>query len=203
MTTIIFVRHAESNLRNHDEQLRELSPKGMEDRKRVTEYLSEKKIDAVLSSPYRRAVDTVADYAQTHGFAIELADAFRERVLPGWIEDYDAFVKRQWEDLDYRRPGCESLRQTQRRCTAALEAVLRRYAGKTVVIGSHGTAISAVINYYDCTFGYQEFEQIQGVMPWIVELDFREDESCTEIRQYDPRQGSLLIRTLRSMNDNL
>ena len=203
MTTIIFVRHAESNLRNHDEQLRELSPKGMEDRKRVTEFLCEKKIDAVLSSPYRRAVDTVADYAQTHGFAIERMDGFRERELPGWIEDFDVFVKRQWEDFDYKLPGCESLRQAQRRCMAGLETVLRRYAGKTVVIASHGTAISAVINYYDRTFGYREFERIQGVMPWIVELDFREDETCTEIRQYDPRQGSLLIRTLRSMNDNL
>lgn len=196
MTTVIFVRHAESDLRNHDEVLRELTPKGMEDRKRVTEYLSEKKIDAVLSSPYRRAVDTVADYAQTHGFAIERVDGFRERELPGWIEDYDAFVKRQWEDLDYRRPGCESLRQTQRRCAAALEAVLRRYAGKTVVIGGHGTAISAIINFFDSTFGYRAFERIRSVMPWIAELDFRADGACTEIRQYDPKQGCLIVRRL-------
>ena len=32
MTTIIFVRHAATNLQNHDEILRGLSPKGMEDR---------------------------------------------------------------------------------------------------------------------------------------------------------------------------
>ena len=83
MTTLIFVRHAAPNLQNHDERLRELSPQGMEDCKRVTEYLSTKTIDAVLSSPYRRAVDTVADYAQTHGFEVKLMDGFRERELPG------------------------------------------------------------------------------------------------------------------------
>ena len=190
MTTIIFVRHAATNLQNHDERLRELSPEGMADRKRVTEYLCAKRIDAVLSSPYRRAVDTVSDYAQTQGFSIERIETFRERELPGWIEDFDAFVKRQWEDFDYKRPGCESLREAQSRCVAAMEAVLRRYAGKTVVIGTHGVALSAVINYYDRGFGYREFAQIKGVMPWIVELDFDEAGTCTEIRQYDPIHGT-------------
>lgn len=186
MTTIIFVRHAATNLQNHDELLRELSPEGMEDRKRVTEYLSGKRIDALLSSPYRRAVDTVVDFAQTYGFEIELADGFREREVSGWLEDYPAFVKRQWEDFDYKRPGCESLREAQNRCAAALETVLQRFAGKTVVIGGHGTAISAMINYFDSSFGWKEFAAIQGVMPWIVELDFDENGSCTEVRRYDP-----------------
>lgn len=190
MTTIIFVRHAATNLQNHDERLRELSPEGMADRKRVTEYLSENKIDAVLSSPYRRAVDTVSDYAEAQGLTIETREDFRERELPGWIEDFDDFVKRQWEDFDYKRHGCESLREAQSRCVAALEAVLRRYAGKTVVIGSHGIALSAVINYYDGSFGYREFSQIKGVMPWIVELDFDAAGACTEIRQYDPIHGT-------------
>ena len=190
MTTIIFVRHAETNRQNHDERLRELSPQGMEDRKRVTEYLSEKKIDAVLSSPYQRAVDTVADYAQTHGFEIECIDDFRERELSGWLEDFDAFAKRQWEDFDYKRPGCESLREAQRRCVAALETVLRNDAGKTVVIGCHGVALSTVVNYYDSAFGYREFSQIKNVMPWIVELEFDADGSCTEIRQCDPIRGT-------------
>ncbi len=195
MTTIIFVRHADSNRQNHDERLRELSLKGREDRKRVTEYLSGRGVDAVLSSPYRRAVDTVADFAQTFGFEIGLMDGFRERELPGWLEDYAAFVKRQWEDFDYKRPGCESLRQAQRRCVAALEAVLRQYAGKTVAIGGHGTAISAVINFYDSSFGWKEFEEIEGVMPWIVELDFDEDGGCTGIRKLDPARGDPTDRT--------
>ena len=190
MTTIIFVRHAHSNLQNHDERLRELSPRGMEDRKRVTEYLSGKNIDAVLSSPYRRAVDTVADFARRYGFEIELMDGFREREVPGWLEDYAAFVQRQWEDFDYKHPGCESLREARNRCVTALETVLRRYAGKTVVIGSHGTAISAVINFFDRSFGWSEFEKIEGVMPWIVEFDFDENGTCKEISTFDPICGT-------------
>lgn len=35
MTTVYFVRHAEPNYNNHDDELRELTEKGLEDRKLV------------------------------------------------------------------------------------------------------------------------------------------------------------------------
>ena len=41
MTRVYFVRHAEPNYDNHDDALRELSPKGMEDRKLVTDFLAD------------------------------------------------------------------------------------------------------------------------------------------------------------------
>ena len=65
MTTIYFVRHAEPNYRNHDDASRELSPRGLEDRILVTDFLMDKDVSAVLSSPYKRAVDTVRHFADT------------------------------------------------------------------------------------------------------------------------------------------
>ena len=53
MTKVYFVRHAEPNYNNHNDALRELSEKGMEDRKLVTKFLADKNIDVVLSSPYK------------------------------------------------------------------------------------------------------------------------------------------------------
>ena len=64
MTTIYFVRHAEPNYTNHDDILRELSEKGLKDRELVTDFFTDKQIDIVLSSPYKRAVDTVLDFAE-------------------------------------------------------------------------------------------------------------------------------------------
>ena len=37
MTTVYFIRHAEPNYNNHDDMSRDLSPKGLEDLKLVTE----------------------------------------------------------------------------------------------------------------------------------------------------------------------
>ena len=89
MTVIYFVRHAEPNYNNHIDSERELSPKGLKDRKLVTEFFSNKQIDLVLSSPYKRAIDTVKDFADAYGHEIEIVDDFRERKIDSvWIEDF-------------------------------------------------------------------------------------------------------------------
>lgn len=112
MTRAYFVRHAEPNYSNHDDALRELSPKGMQDRALVTAFLQDKQIDAVYSSPYKRAVDTVRDFAERYGHEIHTMDAFRERkVDSGWIDDFDAFARRQWEDFTFKLLDGESLQE--------------------------------------------------------------------------------------------
>ena len=94
MTTVYFVRHAKPNFDNHDDLTRELSQQGLEDRKFVTEYLQDKDIDVVLSSPFKRAVDTVKDFADAKGLEVITVSDFRERrVDSGWIEDFNSFCE--------------------------------------------------------------------------------------------------------------
>lgn len=186
MTRVYFVRHAEPNYENHDDMLRELSPRGMVDRKLVTVFLSDKKIDVVLSSPFKRAVDTVADFAEKNKLTIETIDDFRERRVDScWIEDFAAFSKRQWSDFNYKLSDGECLNEVQARNITALNIVLETYQGKNIVIGSHGTALSTIINYYASSFGYEDFEKIRFVMPWIVEFVFDTDKKCVEINKYN------------------
>lgn len=176
MTHIYFVRHAEPNYRNHDDVERELSARGQADCQLVTDFLLDKGIDLILTSPYRRAVDTVRPFAETVQLPIHHAHGFRERKIDSvWIEDFDGFCRRQWEDFDYHLDGGESLRVVQERNIAALQEVLARCEGRSVVIGGHGTAISTVLNHYDSDFGHAQFEEIRRIMPWIVRMDFDGD----------------------------
>lgn len=185
MTTIYFIRHAEPNYNNHDDLTRELSPKGLGDRKLVTEFLADKGIQVALSSPFKRAVDTIKDFTDKNNLVIKTIEDFRERkVDSGWIEDFNTFAKRQWEDFNYKLSDGECLREVQERNIAALKKVLQQYDGKNVIVGSHGTALSTIINYYCPHFGYQQFEEIRGLMPWIVKFEF-EGEVCKRIRQYN------------------
>lgn len=185
MTTVYFVRHAQPNYQNHDDLTRELTAKGMADRTLVTAYLWDKSIDALYSSPYRRSVDTLEDFARQKGLEITMIPDFCERkVGDGWIEDFDAFAERQWADFDYKLPEGESLKETQRRNIAALTALLTRHQGQSIAIGSHGTALSTVIRYYNPDFGYQDFQRIKGLMPWIVAFHF-EGSDCKGITYLD------------------
>lgn len=185
MTTVYFVRHAEPNFNNHNDMARELTEKGLEDRKLVTEFLWDKNIDFVLSSPYKRSVDTVKDFSDKKNLDIHIVDDFRERKIDSvWIEDYESFCKAQWEDFNYKLSDGETLGEVQKRNIEALNHVLKQYEGKNIVIGSHGTALSTIINYYDNTFGYKEFQKIKTWMPWVVKFVFDEIE-CIQIEKYN------------------
>ena len=185
VTTIYFVRHAEPNYENHDDMSRELSDKGLKDRRLVTDFLMDKEIDAVLSSPYKRAVDTVREFADAKGLEIEKIEDFRERKVESeWIEDFVEFCKKQWNDFEYKLSDGECLNEVQKRNISALNHVLEEYSGKNVVIGSHGTALSTIINYFDSTFGYDEFQKIKNLMPWIVKMSF-EGNKCLKIQKFN------------------
>ena len=178
MTTIYFVRHAEPNYENHDDRSRELTQKGMADSERVARFLADKGVQVAVSSPYRRAVDTIRRFAEASGLEILLEEDFREREAGGWIEDFksfDAFRARQWADFDYRLPGGESLREVQSRNVEALKRLLGEHGGKTIVVATHGIALSMMINHYDARFGFTEFERIKNIMPWIVRMTFEGD----------------------------
>ena len=121
----------------------------------------------------------------TVGGGIKTIDDFRERKVDSiWIEDFTAFSKAQWADFDYKLSDGESLNEVQSRNISALNSVLEKYKGKNIVIGSHGTALSTIINCYDKSFGYEDFERIRTVMPWIVEFTFKNDE-CISIKYVD------------------
>ncbi len=185
MTKVYFVRHAEPNYNNRDDMSRELSTKGLVDRELVTQFLSDKNIEVVLSSPFKRAVDTVAHFADSKGLNIEIIDDFRERKVDSvWIEDFTAFSKAQWADFDYKLSDGESLNEVQNRNISALKNVLKKHKDRNIVIGSHGTALSTIINYFYNSFGYEDFEKIRTVMPWIVEFTFQNDK-CTSIKYID------------------
>lgn len=190
MTNIYFVRHAEPNYINHDDLTRELSPKGQKDRELVTEFLADKQVDIVLSSPYKRAVDTVAHFASLRNLPITTINDFRERKVDScWIDDFDAFTRRQWGDFNYKLTDGETLAETQKRNIVALQEVVEQHKGKTVAIGSHGTALSTIINHFVPLFGIEEFTRIKSIMPWIVHFAFLDSE-CVKIEEFNLFSGT-------------
>ena len=185
MTIIYFVRHAEPNYNNHDDKNRELTLKGIKDTKLVTEFLKDKKVDYIFSSPFKRSIDTVKHFSEFIGKNIEIVEDFRERkVNDVWIEPFHDYCKAQWKDFDYKMENGESLREVQIRNINALEKLLAEYEDNILVIGSHGTALSTIINFYDNNFAYEQFLKYQKLMPWIVKLTF-DKSKLLEIEHYN------------------
>ena len=186
MTTVYFIRHAESDNSDLDNRNRPLTEKGFADRRLVTEFLQDKSIDAVLSSPYKRAVDTIADFASKLRLDIELIEGFREQDEEGWSDDEQFFIynEKQWADFSLKSSTGESLSDVQSRNIAAMNDALVRYKDKNIIVGTHGTALSTIINYYDSSYGFNGFLAMVNIKPWVVRMDFDENH-CIRIEKTD------------------
>jgi 2,3-bisphosphoglycerate-dependent phosphoglycerate mutase len=188
MTTIYFVRHAQPD-RSVDSPYTDstypLTAKGLEDRKLVDAFLQDKNIDVVLSSPFKRAVDTVAAFARQAGRPVELVEDFRERAITDkWLgpDEFAAFARKQWDDHAYKLPDGESIAEVQARKLAALQGILEKYRGKNIVVGTHGMALSSLLLHYDKGFGYDE--HINMPMPYVVKMVF-DGDVCFDITKLD------------------
>jgi 2,3-bisphosphoglycerate-dependent phosphoglycerate mutase len=188
MTTVYFIRHAESDTSVSESRIRPLTAKGMADRRLVTEYLWDKNIDAVISSPFKRAVDTVADFAEKKGLAITEVEDFRERRSDSDMgrnnPGFPAFLKRQWEDFSYTHSDGESLVAVRERNIAALNGVLDRHQGQNIAIGTHGMALSAIVSHYDPAYGHHDWLAMEFKMPWAVRMVF-DRRDCVGIEKVD------------------
>jgi 2,3-bisphosphoglycerate-dependent phosphoglycerate mutase len=186
MTRIYFVRHAQADNAVFDGRIRPLTEKGMKDRALVTEFLRDKSIDVVLSSPFIRAVDTILDFAEQNDLNIEIIEDFRERKSDSNMgknnSDFISFMERQWGDFSYTFSDGECLAEVQDRNIAALNEVLSKYKDRNIVIGTHGTALSTIINYYEHTFCFADFMAMVNILPWVVKMSF-DEKTCVDLEK--------------------
>jgi 2,3-bisphosphoglycerate-dependent phosphoglycerate mutase len=169
ITRVIFVRHAQSLHPYSDDRTRPLTAAGLRDRGIVLDILKNRPVDAFLCSPYQRSMDTIRPAADFFGMEIRTDERFRERQSG---MDASGMLEKRWADFSFAEQGGESLGSVQQRNMDALKEVLSSYEGKTVVIGTHGTALSTILNHYDPSFDLAGFLRIVRWMPYIVELAF-------------------------------
>ncbi len=186
-TTVYFIRHCMSDISVNDHMQRPLTESGWIDRIFVSRFLGDKHISAVYSSPYKRAIDTVSDFADKAKLKIQTVDDFRERKSDSdWDKKNDLidFIQRQWANFDYTLSDGETLRAVQNRNIRALSEILEKHAGQNIAIGTHGTALSVIINYYDKSYGYEDFIKMLPICPFAVKMVF-DGQKCIDIKQID------------------
>lgn len=103
----------------------------------------------LLSSPYRRAVQTAELIAEILSLSVEIEPAMREQHL-GELhgQPYDAALRSLgFEDQTrwaWRPPGGETLEEVRDRAAPALERIARAHAAADVVVVTHGGTLFAL-----------------------------------------------------------
>lgn len=180
MTHIYFVRHAHS-IYTPEERERPLSEKGRNDAQSVADLLKEEKIDVVISSPYKRAIQTVQGVAVQFELPIHMEEDLRERLLSKEpVVDFEETITKVWENPTFSFDGGESNNSAQQRGSACIKRILKDYKGKNIVVGTHGNIMVLIMNYFDSKYDFNFWKALE--MPDIYKLTFNEEKLISAVR---------------------
>ena len=149
MTEIILVRHGETEW-NVEEVFRgridiELNQTGIKQSELLAEYLSERKIDTIYSSPLKRALKTAEIIAGSHKRDVEIASGLIDFDCGKWqglslqeVKDKYKELYAQWISRPdkVKIPAGESLNDVRKRAIRLVDDVIAKHEG-TVVLVAH------------------------------------------------------------------
>lgn len=172
------VRHAKSPFIFGEERRRGLSEEGEIAAKKVTQLLKDKDIDAIVSSPYTRAIQTVNELADLKGLSIKVYEELKERPIKGLDfkiteQEIQESIKLSFEKQDFCLEGGESTLQAQKRAIPVIKQLLEEYEGKNIVIGTHGNIMTIIMNYFDESYEYSFWRSTSK--PDIYQLEFNKE----------------------------
>ncbi|MGE3303765.1 MAG: histidine phosphatase family protein [Hyphomonadaceae bacterium] len=167
-TRLLLIRHSHAVGQEPESPL---TGPGVAAAKELAEVLSRQPIDAIYSSPYKRALTTMQPLAAALGRTVKIDRRLQERRLAATaLDDWRAHVLRSYADEHYAPEGGESIAQVRRRALGALSDIA---ANKHTLpaICTHGQFISAVLATCDPNFGYEDWLALRN--PHVIPITMR------------------------------
>jgi broad specificity phosphatase PhoE len=126
-----------------------LTELGHEQAARLADWFRHERVDAVLSSPMRRAQETAAPIASAHGLDVEIVaglieyDANTDHYIP--MEEMKAsadprlkaMIEGRWEEF-----GADGVEAFRARVAATLDEIIAAHPGQRVVAVCHGGIVN-------------------------------------------------------------
>ncbi|WP_220199132.1 histidine phosphatase family protein [Ktedonospora formicarum] len=161
VNTIYLIRHGENvaNVTGEFSYKRvdySLTSKGVLQAAQTATYLCERHIDAIYSSPLKRARETAEAIAHPHNLSVDILEEFRE-VNVGDLEqaeptaanwDIHNAIIAQWYHgkLDVRFPNGENFLELIERSKNGLRTATQGRQGQVIVIAGHAGIFTAIVS---------------------------------------------------------
>ncbi len=179
--TIYVIRHCEAEGQAVDAPLTE---RGWLQAKELAGFLSERKVDRIISSPFLRAIQSIKPFADIKNLEIEQEERLTERVLSStFFSDWMDKLKATYDELDLKYEGGETSNEAMNRIISVVEDIVESHATHTVIV-AHGGIISLLLHYYDQSFGFEQWKELSN--PDVYELNIS-DQATRYTRLWDNR----------------
>jgi 2,3-bisphosphoglycerate-dependent phosphoglycerate mutase len=152
---LLLVRHAEPQRIEGGTGVRanpSLTQRGRRQAERLAAWLAHERIDAVVSSPQQRAIETAEPVGKAHALELEVFDDLVEfdvqadHYIP--VEELKATNDPRWRamvDGTFHDFGGEDPARFRRRVLAAIDTLIDRHAGQRVVAVCHGGVVNVAL----------------------------------------------------------
>ena len=157
---IYLIRHCKAE---GQEPAAALTEEGHMDANALVPMLKHLQIDHILTSPYKRAIQTIQPFAERIGLTIQLMDNLRERTLSAEpMEDWLMQLQRTFDEVDLAFPGGESSNEALARIVEVIDSILLNPTMKNVVVVSHGNILALLLKKYDSSFGFEQWSKMKN-----------------------------------------
>ncbi|MCC5800298.1 histidine phosphatase family protein [Rossellomorea vietnamensis] len=168
MKEIYIVRHAKAEGQPFHASL---TGEGERQALQLASFLENRSIQAIYSSPFKRALDTIAPFADRSGLRVQEDDRLGERVLsdqdlPDWMEK----LKMSFEDFSLSLPGGESNQMAMERARSFVDEVMGKEEEHIVCV-SHGNLTTLLLKLFDESYGYNELLALSNPDVHLVRLE--------------------------------
>jgi broad specificity phosphatase PhoE len=140
VTTVYLIRHGRIELNARGWLRGRIDPPldevGRVEADRLAVLFAGTKLDAVLTSPLQRAVQTATPLAANTNVRLQSVTAFLDRDYGPWNGRPRAEVERSYRSLDLA-PGVETRPDLERRVLAGLRAAAQEHAGRAFAVVAH------------------------------------------------------------------
>lgn len=173
MTTLHLLRHAQPLPPTQPTSDVALSKAGTADARAIEPILQSLNIQRIVSSPYRRAKETVQPFAVEAGIRVETDVRLRERDMPlaENPKTHVEHVRLSFADADYRPGSGETFRETTVRAMECVQQLLEETPSGLLLVG-HGQCLTLVLSAMNKKANFDFWRSLP--MPAIVELTFDE-----------------------------
>lgn len=128
--------------------------------------------DKLFSSSYTRAIQTIEPLANQS--EIIIYDELSEKRLKGPYKlekaKIDEAIKNSFIDINFMLDGGESTKDAQERSIPIIKEILYNDALQTVAIGTHGNILTAILNYFNSSIGFNFWKN--STKPDIYKVEF-------------------------------
>lgn len=156
---IYLIRHCEADGQPSEAKLTE---RGLKQALELSGFLADRKIDRIIASPYKRAIQSLQPLAQRLNIEIKTDQRLIERVLSTTnLSDWFEKLKTTFDELELKFEGGESSQEAMKRIVEVVEAVFNNEAKNTIIV-THGNILSLLLKYFNNDFGFEDWRNLSN-----------------------------------------